>query len=51
MTAAIAPELKKPGLRAPALRMPELVKADASPLMDEGGRPLADEEGRIIYAG
>jgi len=44
------PELRKVILEPVYLSPPDLVEAEAEPLLDDTGNLILDDEGRVIYA-
>jgi len=49
MSVEPGPPLVKPILEPPILRKPDMVEADAVPILDQNGQETLDEDGRVIY--
>jgi hypothetical protein len=49
MSVEPGPTLVEPILEPTILRKPDMVEADAVPILDENGNETLDEDGRVIY--
>jgi len=49
MSVEPAPPLVTPIMEPAILRKPDMVEADAVPILDENGQETLDEDGRVIY--